>query len=244
MPRREPNDLLRGIDYTDAGTAQRVLLLMCLDTSHSMQGEPIRLLNEALADWAGTLRRDISLAATAEIAVVTFGAGGVVVWRGARALPRRADETPFVPAAQFQPPVLQAAGVTPMTEAIEVSITLVETRKLQLRGSYLQYHRPLIWLVTDGLPTDAQGQYSQDWKRLPPVLDQAQEAKKFRFFAVGVGSMDDTGKAVLSGLSPNDNFTLGGFPFHELLPMLSASIEQTASGNEDFDPIDYFQEKA
>lgn len=244
MARREPQDLLRGIDYTDAGTAQRVLLLMCLDTSQSMRGEPIRLLNEALTDWAGTLRRDISLAATAEIAMVTFGAGGVVIWRGARALPRRSDETPFVPAAQFQPPVLQAAEVTPMVEAIEVSITLVETRKLQLRSSYLQYHRPLIWLVTDGLPTDAQGKYSQDWKRLPPVLEQAQQAKKFRFFAVGVGAMDDKGKAVLSGLSPNDNFTLGGFPFHELLPLLSASIEQTASGNEDFDPIDYFQEKA
>jgi uncharacterized protein YegL len=244
MPRRESQDLLRGIDYTDAGTAQRVLLLMCLDTSQSMQGEPIRLLNEALADWASTLRRDISLAATAEIAMVTFGAGGVVVWRGSRALPPRTDETPFVPAGQFQPPVLQAAEVTPMTKAIEVSITLVETRKLQLRSSYLQYHRPLIWLVTDGLPTDAQGQYSQDWKRLPPLLDQAQRAKKFRFFAVGVGAMDDRGKAVLSGLSPSDNFTLGGFPFHELLPLLSASIEQTASGNEDFNPIDYFQEKA
>jgi len=244
MARRETKDLLRGIDYTDAGTAQRVLLLMCLDTSQSMQGEPIRLLNEALADWAGTLRRDISLAATAEIAMVTFGAGGVVVWRGARALPRKSDETPFVPAGQFQPPVLIAAGVTPMAEAIDVSMTLVETRKLQLRSSYLQYHRPLIWLVTDGLPTDDQGNHSQDWKRLPPVLDQAQQAKKFRFFAVGVGAMDQMGKGVLSGLSPRDNFTLGGFPFHELLPLLSASIEQTASGNEDFDPINYFQERA
>ncbi len=244
MARRKSQDLLRGIDYDDAGTAQRVLLLMCLDTSQSMQGEPIRLLNEALTDWASTLRRDINLAATAEIALVTFGAGGVVVWRGTRALPSRSDETPFVPAGQYRPPVLKAAGVTPMAKAIEIAMALVETRKLELRSSYLQYHRPLIWLVTDGLPTDDQGEYSQDWKRLPPVLEQAQQAKKFRFFAVGVGAMDNTGKAVLSGLSPDDNFTLGGFPFHELLPLLSASIEQTASGNEDFHPIDYFQEKA
>jgi uncharacterized protein YegL len=244
MARREPQDLLGGIDYSDAGTAQRVLLLMCLDTSQSMQGEPIRLLNEALADWADTLHRDINLAATAEIALVTFGAGGVVAWRGGRALRRRSDETPFVPAGQFQPPVLQAAGVTPMVEAIEFAMTLVETRKLQLRSSYLQYHRPLVWLVTDGLPSDDKGNFSHDWKRLPPVLGRAQQAKKFRFFAVGVGAMDDTGKAVLSGLSPHDNFTLGGFPFHELLPLMSASIEQTASGNEDFHPVDYFQEKA
>jgi uncharacterized protein YegL len=244
MARRESRDLLRGIDYEDAGTAQRVLLMMCLDTSYSMQGEPIRLLNEALTGWADTLRRDINLAATAEIALVTFGAGGVVVWRGTRSLPTRSDETPFIPAGQFRPPVLQAAGVTPMAEAIEVAMTLVETRKLQLRSSYLQYYRPLIWLVTDGVPTDDGGRYSEGWRRLPPVLDQAQQAKRFRFFAVGVGAMDDTGKAVLSALSPNDNFTLGGFPFQELLPLLSASIEQTAKGNENFRPMDYFQEKA
>jgi uncharacterized protein YegL len=244
MSRNKSQDLLRGIDYDDAGTAQRVLLLMCLDTSQSMQGEPIRLLNEALTDWASTLRRDINLAATAEIALVTFGADGVVVWRGTRALPSRSDETPFVAAGQYQPPLLNAAGVTPMVKAIEIAITLVETRKLQLRSSYMQYHRPLIWLVTDGLPTDDQGKYSQDWKRLPSVLEQAHQAKKFRFFAVGVGAMDDTGKAVLSGLAPDDNFTLGGFPFHELLPLLSASIEQAERDNDDFHPIDYYQEKA
>ena len=105
--------------------AQRQLLILCLDTSSSMAGYPIALLNQALHEWTTHLREDPSLAHRVEVAVVTFGGRRVTAWQGPHALQERSDVSPFVSAQHFEPPQLVASGVTLMTEAVELATQLI-----------------------------------------------------------------------------------------------------------------------
>ena len=69
--------------------AQRLPIALCLDTSQSMTGEPIARLNDAIAGFARDLRNDVHLSAAAELAIVTFGAGGSTVGSAHRARRRQ-----------------------------------------------------------------------------------------------------------------------------------------------------------
>ena len=113
------------------GRGKRLPLVLLLDTSSSMghpdlaPPRPIDQLNEALDRWSVEIRKDAALRYTAEIAIITFGKGGVTL------LELGADG-PFRPAALFEPPVLDAGGVTPMVEAMAQAIALIERRKREL----------------------------------------------------------------------------------------------------------------
>jgi uncharacterized protein YegL len=209
--------------------AQRLLLALALDTSQSMTGVAIARLNEALAAMVQDLRRDVQLSAIAEVALITFGDGGVTVWRGDR--PAAAGESPFVPARQLTVPKLRASGVTPMVPAVERAIQCVADEKAELKRRFLQYYRPLIWLMSDGVPTDANGHHSDDWRRLPPIIKDGEDSKGFVFFSVSVGDIDPVGDAVLRELAPGAHVRLEGFDFASMLKLVSASAESAAKGD-------------
>lgn len=230
------------VEYADIeieNNAQRLPLVLCLDTSSSMSGPPIRALNDALRAWTSELHDDVSLSYSVEVALVTFGGRGVTAWQGPHALPPRAPVSPFVPAHMFQPPQLAASGVTLMTEALELAMQIVAARKTELRQSGLQYYRPQICLVTDGQPTDPTGHLTHAWRRLIPVLAGEQDARRFRLYAIGVGGITELGEEVLRAFAPKFNARLQGFPFRELLQMMSASAnaEQKGAGDEVFEKI-------
>ncbi|MFF4233440.1 hypothetical protein [Streptomyces sp. NPDC001820] len=233
-PATPPQDLPTAYaDIEFGNNAQRLPLLLCLDISSSMAGEPIRLLNEALTLWGREIQDDVGLSSSVEIALVTFGGTGIGVWQGPHLLDPRATASPFVAAHQFRPPQLSASGVTLLTEAVETGMRLVAARKTQLRRSGLQYYRPQICLVTDGLPTDSQGMATDAWRRLVPTLAAEQDAKRFRFYAFGIGGISERGQQVLRELAPKYHATLKGFPFRDLLQTMSASASAEQQGAEE-----------
>ena len=93
--------------------------------------------------------------------------------------------------------------------------------------------------VPDGLPTDPTGRLTESWHRLVPVLAEEQRARRFRLYAIGVGGITDMGESVLRAFAPKFNARLQGFPFRELLQMMSASAnaEQKGAGDEVFEKI-------
>ncbi|KAB1143470.1 VWA domain-containing protein [Streptomyces luteolifulvus] len=207
----------------DTDTRERQPLVLCLDTSSSMAGGPIQALNTALREWTEELHSDSFLSSTVEVAVVTFGGQGVTVWRGPRPLPPRTSASPFIRADLFEPPHLSAAGVTPMTEALKLSVRLVAARKAEHRETGVPYYRPSVLLVTDGMPTDSQGHPSNNWRELVPMLADQQQARRLRLYAIGMGGITNAGYEVLEALAPDFNARLPGFPFRELFQMISAS---------------------
>ncbi|MER8006609.1 VWA domain-containing protein [Streptomyces sp. SLBN-31] len=218
-------------DILPEGNAQRQPLVLCLDTSSSMADEPITMLNRALQDWVRELRADINLTNSVEVALVTFGGRRVCTWKGTTMLADTADPDAFVAAHAFGAPHLQASGVTLMTDALRTAVHLVAARKAALRAAGHLYYRPQICLITDGQPTDTEGRLSDDWRQIVPMLTDQQEKKKFRLFAIGVGGISPHGEQVLRAIAPRYYARLQGFPFRQVLQMLSASAGTQDKGD-------------
>jgi uncharacterized protein YegL len=220
-------------------TAQRLPLLLCLDTSETMAGQPIQQLNDALRNWAVALAEDPQVSDAVDLAIVTFGGRGVSVWQGPYLLPPTADANAFVPAYRFEPPQLGAFGHAPMTDAVETSLHILESYKKRLRNSGLIYYRPQILMVTHSVPTDREGEVTRDWMRLAPVLARGTEERKYRFYAIGAGELTDEAMDMLRSLSPVYNAKLDGFPIREVLSMISVSVqsENKGAGDEVFEKI-------
>ena len=185
--------------------------LLILDTSGSMQGQPISELNEGLRTFASQLSADALAAKRVEISIVSFGPVNV--------------ETEFVTAAGFAPPLLSAGGATPMGQAIVTSLDLVERRKSVYRQQGISYYRPWIFLITDGAPTDS-------WRDAALRVQQGEEAKAFSFFSVGVEGAD---MDVLSQIASRQPLRLRGLDFRSLFTWLSnsmSSVSQSQPGDE------------
>jgi uncharacterized protein YegL len=208
--------------------AQRLPIALVLDTSSSMAGRPIANLNTALAGLADDLRRDVQLSAIAELAIITFGHGGVTAWRGDEPAPN--GTPPFVPAGQLTVPRLSAGGVTPLMAAVDLTMRCVADEKARLKRRRLQYYRPHIWLFSDGQPIDGKGMVTTDWRRLAATIHRAEADGRFVFFSVIVVSLTPAGDTVLKKLTPDGHVRLEGFEFASVLRLVCATAESAARG--------------
>jgi uncharacterized protein YegL len=118
----------------------RCACTLLLDTSGSMSGEPISALNTGLQTFQTELQGDSLASRRVEVAIVTFGSGGV----------QTAQD--FVTAAQFSAPQLQAGGDTPMGAAIHLALDMIKQRKATYKNNGVLYYRPWVFLITDGGP--------------------------------------------------------------------------------------------
>jgi uncharacterized protein YegL len=217
------------IRFSD-GAQKRTTLVFLLDTSSSMNGDetappprPIDELNDAVKAWADHLHSSHELRYRAELAVITFGEGGVRVYEGS-------EGSPFVPAAVFTPPTLTAGGVTPMFEAIRSAIDLSERRKGELDDLGIQRFRPLIFMLTDGAPTDNSGHLlpQEDWQTMAAQIAALEAKRKLAFFAVGVSGAD---RECLATLAPASNWQVSHDDLARFL------IEASNSAADEEDPI-------
>ncbi len=190
----------------DLNATQRTPLVLLLDTSSSMAGEPIKELNRGLALLRQELQADPQARRAVEIAVVTFGGAVTVV-------------NDFFPAAHFATSDLVATGNTPLGGAVLKGLELVQARKRQLRESATSYTRPWMFLITDGAPTD-------DWRAAAAKLQEEESRKGVLFYAVGVADAD---MGLLKKLSPSSTpLMLQGIEFQKLFRWLSDSMSRVS----------------
>jgi uncharacterized protein YegL len=166
-------------------------------------------LNAGLAAFREELLQDALARRRVEVAVVTFG-GEVKV------------EQDFVTVDGFTPPVLQAAGLTPMGGAILKALDLIERRKAEYRTNGIAYYRPWAFLITDGAP---EGEPEDLFHRAAERIKKDEEAKRVAFFAVGVEGAD---MQQLTTLCVRPPLKLRGLHFVELFVWLSRSTQQVA----------------
>lgn len=224
----QPN--LAGLDALPVQSSKsRILITLVVDTSSSMQHrDRIGELNRALATWRTELMNDAHVSAQGEIALITFGAGHVQAIDPSGRTTGTVTE-PYVPVSQFSPPPLVAGGVTPMVEGLQYALDLVAARRQQLRAAGIQLSsRPMVYLITDGVPTDAEGRATDRWRDLAPVLRQQEAGKHLLFFALGVADAEET---VLAGLAPQSWRHLASLNFAEILTLVSASIEAATAAS-------------
>jgi uncharacterized protein YegL len=200
----------------------RLLITLVVDTSQSMSSNgAIDKLNAALRDWRTELLDDGYLTAVGEIALISFGNDYVTAIDPSGRRRGHMDE-PFVPVREFDPPKLEAGGATPMVEAVQYALEITGARKEQLATQGIPLaHRPMIWLLTDGVPTDDQGRRSDRWRDLAPLLRQQEAGRHLLFYAIGVPGAE---RDVLAGLAPNSFYFLDKLDFMRVMRLVSVSL--------------------
>jgi uncharacterized protein YegL len=181
--------------------------VLLLDTSGSMQGDPIEEMNSGIQGFREELFSDSLSMKRVEIAVVTFGPVNVI--------------QNFTTADQFRLPRLEAAGDTPLGAAVSRGLGLLKQRKEILRANGIKLFRPWIFLITDGEPTD-------NWSHLPQLIRAGEESKSFSFFALGVAKADFN---VLKQIAVREPMKLSGVRFKEFFLWLSASLKNVSRSN-------------
>lgn len=162
-----------GTDSFADNPEPRCPCLLLLDTSGSMQGEPIQELNAGLRSFKEDLISDPLAVKRVEVAIITFGPVAI--------------RQEFQSAQYFQPPTFSASGDTPLGDAITRGLELVQNRKSEIRANlgHGGLYRPWIFLFTDGVPTD-------EWQLAAKSVRDGETAKAFSFFGISLGNGDMT----------------------------------------------------
>ncbi|MFO7031071.1 hypothetical protein B9T07_13920 [Limnospira fusiformis CCALA 023] len=182
----------------------RCPVVLLLDTSGSMSGQPIDQLNQGLVTFQQELSQDSLAARRVQVAIVTFDSYVNVV-------------QDFVDFDQFNPPHLSTTGTTAMGEGIGTALNLIESHKQLLRANGIDYYRPWLLMITDGAPTDS-------WQNAAQMLHQFYANKKVVFFAIAVqgADMNTLSQIVPPGSIPPQQ--LQGLAFNQLFTWLSKSM--------------------
>ncbi len=186
----------------------RAPCLLLLDTSASMSGEPIRALNEGLRTFHADLMNDELARRRVEVALVTFGPGGVKTVQD------------FVTVDEWQPPSLSAGGSTPLGGALLSGLAILQERKRLYQRAGASYYRPWVFLITDGEPTDR-------WQEATQQLHAEEAGRGLVFFAVGVerANFKTLAQIATPGRPP---LKLKGLEFAELFLWLSRSQQRVS----------------
>jgi len=204
------NLLIRQEDLVTNPTA-RVPVCLCLDTSGSMEGDPIRELNEGVRLFYEAIREDETAMYSAEISIVTFGDSVQLVEDFATI-----DRQPH-------PPVLQAGGMTPMGEAVNLALDCLEKRKQEYRDKGVDYYQPWLVLMTDGKPNGSPSEFARAVSRTTDMINN----RKLTVFPIGIGAQADMN--ALKQFSPTrPPLKLQGLKFREFFTWLSMSVAKTS----------------
>ncbi len=211
-------------------TVERTPTILVLDTSGSMgkktpdedgnKRKRIEQLNDALSYFKDEIKEKNHAETRVDVAVVTFG-GDVNV------------EQDFTPIENWSPPTLTERNRTPMGKAIEKAIDLEEDRKSEYHENGYAYNRPIIWLLTDGEPTDME-QGDDLWNRVQKQLNKGTADNHFLFFAFGIGEEADmdTLNALVSE-TDEDAYQIGEGQFKEYFRIVSNSLEAESEPGEE-----------
>lgn len=106
----------------------RVPVCLCLDVSGSMSGDAINELNEGVKLFYNAIKEDEIAIYAAEICIVTFGGNDAECIEDFIGLD-----------LQPNPPILYASGMTPMGEAVNLALNLLEQRKFEYKDKGVDY---------------------------------------------------------------------------------------------------------
>lgn len=173
-------------------TKKRLPICFCVDTSGSMEAPTtngktrMQEVNEAFFSFISAMKENEDVAASADIAVVSFGGEAKI-------------ETNFQPIKNFSMDEFSAVhrAYTPLGESIQVALKMLEVRKDKYKEKGMKYYQPWLVVITDGEP-EGEGAVENMEIAIQQTTDLEKE-NKLVVFNVGIG--DDVNLEVLKRLS-------------------------------------------
>lgn len=163
------------------GTNRRLPIYLVIDVSGSMSGGPIDAVNTGLREFEGALKADPHALETAYISVITFSDEAKQV-------------SPLTEAGQFTAPRLSTATSTNLGAAIRLLGQSIDRDVQEKSDNHPGDWKPLIFLMTDGQPTDS------TWSQDAATFSNRQKSRPANVVAIGCGGNID--QAVLKTITP------------------------------------------
>ena len=181
--------------------------ILVLDTSGSMNGEPISELNEGVQAFLEEVRDDEIASYSVEIGIISVGGVAQV----------QMPLTPMYLVDSIRR--FPAGGGTPLGSAVDMALNMLDNRKKECKTIGVTYYQPWMVIISDGIPTDS-------WEAAASRSKHLAEKRKLAVMPVGVAGAD---LDILSKFSNRPAKRLGGLKFKELFLWLSASMSRVSS---------------
>ena len=147
---------------------RRLPVYLLLDTSGSMSGEPIEAVKNGVQIMISSLRQNPQAIETAFLSVITFDSTAQQI-------------IPLTDLASFQMVDIKATGVTALGEALKLVAHKIDTEVAKTTTEQKGDWKPLVFIMTDGIPTD-------DWQS---GLNEFKKSKVAFTVACAAGSVAD-----------------------------------------------------
>ncbi len=164
-----PQHLIRKAVINMSEFSRRLPVYLLLDVSGSMQGDPIEAVRHGVRALISELRGDPQALETAYLSVITFNSSARQV-------------TPLTELMLFKEPQLSAGGATALGAALRLLADCIKSEVRKSTETQKGDWRPLVFILTDGAPTD-------DWREAAAVLKTTKPAN---IIACAAGAYADT----------------------------------------------------
>ncbi len=219
-------------DVQPAGGERHLPVYLLLDASGSMEGAPIESVRQGLELFQREVSTDPFARDVVKVGIITFASDAQLI------------NDRLVPIAEFSAPNLVASGVTRLDLAFKVLLQSMSREPdvvKAVRGGQKGDWKPAVFVLTDGLPTDGNGNVTDRlWQseRDSVISRPKGQIKPSTIVAVGCGpNVDD---ATLKNISTGTAFRMGtdSAAFVTLFQYLSQSIvSSVAPGGNPDDPF-------
>jgi len=152
---------------------RRLPIYLLLDTSGSMAGAPIEAVRRGVELLKQEGQQDTFVKETAYVGIITFGGEAEFVTGGLIPFESFADG--------FEPASLSASGETPLGQALWLLIeSLDKDVKGAVKGGEKGDWKPLVYILTDGMPTD-------EWQKPRQEVLNREKKKVINVITAGCG---------------------------------------------------------
>lgn len=201
---------------------KRIPCVILLDTSKSMEGDPIAALSQSLPRAKAAIENDNTAKLAVELAVITFGNGGVKCVQD------------WTVVSNFHPPALSAGGTTPLGDALNLAMNMIDTRKAYYRQNGASYYQPWLWILTDGAPD-----IDEAWKNGSKRVETAVKSRKLAAWALTTDAHQESLDRMREIVPANHVLLLEQMNFEAAFEWLSKSLVRVSrTGNQsESDPL-------